>query len=187
MDFRRGFKSEANSFSREFRAELSLDAHDPLCPWDLAKHLEIPVFSISSLKTEIPNAVKYFYSGEGRRLLSAVTLFRGMKRVIIHNDAHDLKRQAANIAHELAHAILLHPPKPPFDENGERQYSRELEDEANWFGPALLVSEEAALWIAKSGTSISSASNIYKASEEVIRMRLNVCGAFRRIIGRRTA
>lgn len=110
-----------------------------------------------------------------------------MKRFIVHNDAHDPKRQSANIAHELAHALLHHPPKPPFDENGERHYSLELEEEANWLGPALLISEEAALWIARNNWPLVDASALYGASEDLIRMRLNVCGAYRRTGGRRVA
>lgn len=187
MNLRRGFKSEANSYSRDLRAELQVQPHEKLCPWRLATHLEIPVFKISELNIDIPEAVAYFRTGPGRRLLSAATLFDGMKRFIVHNDAHDPKRQSANIAHELAHALLHHPPKPPFDENGERHYSLELEEEANWLGPALLISEEAALWIARNNWPLVDASALYGASEDLIRMRLNVCGAYRRTGGRRVA
>jgi Zn-dependent peptidase ImmA (M78 family) len=108
-------------------------------------------------------------------------------RFIIHNDSHDPKRQAANIAHELAHGLLLHPPKPAFDSNGSRHYNKELEDEANWLGPALLVSDEAALLIATRKTPISVASDQYKVSEDLVRMRLNVSGALIRVARRGAA
>lgn len=184
MPLRRGFKAEANGFSRDLREEMSVKPHEKLCPWALAEHLEIPIFGISPLNNYIPDVIGYFRGDQGRKILSAVTLFRGMRRTIIHNDAHDPKRQAANIAHELAHALLLHPAKPPFDENGERHYSSELEEEANWLGPALLLSEEAALWIARNGWSIAEASQLYGVSEDLVRMRLNLCGAYKRIRGR---
>jgi len=55
-----------------------------------------------------------------------------------------------------------------------------MEDEANWLGPALLISDEAALLIVKRQYSLEQASDLYQASVEVVRFRLNVCGAFRR-------
>jgi Zn-dependent peptidase ImmA (M78 family) len=103
--------------------------------------------------------------------------------LIIHNDAHDRKRQAANIAHELAHALLIHPLQPLLNAQGERDQSESLkliEEEASWLGPALLISEEAALNIARRGISIRDASERYGASEDVIRMRLNVTAAHKR-------
>jgi Zn-dependent peptidase ImmA (M78 family) len=182
MAVKRGFSTEANWYSRSLRAEMRIKAHEKICPFALAKHLEIPVYAMSSFMGDIPSAVEFFSSDEGCRMLSAVTIFlQNNKRVIIHNDAHDPKRQAANIAHEIAHALLLHPPKPPFDENGARDYSPELEEEANLLGPALLISEEAALWIARNGWPLEKASQIYGASEELVRMRLNLCGAYRRV------
>lgn len=101
----------------------------------------------------------------------------------MHNDAHHPYRQAANIAHELSHAVLHHPPTPPFNDDGERNYDpeiKQLEKEANWLGPALLVSEEAALHIARKKISTPRASVLYRASEQLINMRINVTGARRR-------
>lgn len=47
------------------------------------------------------------------------------------------------------HGLLLYPPKAPFHDHGSRHYHREIWEEANWLGPALLVSEEAAMHIAR--------------------------------------
>jgi Zn-dependent peptidase ImmA (M78 family) len=182
MDLRRGFKAEANRYAIELRKELGRQPHESLCPWSLANHLEIPVLALSELSALQPHAVSVLFNGYQDEF-SAVTVFNGRKRLIVHNDAHHQYRQAANIAHELSHAILLHPPTPPFKGNGERNYSeevKEFEDEANWLGPALLISQEAALHIASSGVTMAQASQIYNASEPLIRMRLNVTGAIRR-------
>ena len=182
MALRRGFKTEANIHARELRQELGKAPHEPLCPWELAKSLEIPVLSLTQLANDEPDAVSCLLNG-AQAEFSAVSVFEGKKRLIVHNDAHHPCRQAANIAHELSHAILLHPPTPPFNDNGERNYCariKEYEDEANWLGPALLISEEAALHIATSKLSMPRASQIYNASEKLIRMRLNVTGARRR-------
>src|SRR3954454_15807070 len=99
----------------------------------------------------------------------------------IHNDLGFLngrvKRQAANISHELAHGLLLHPPKPPFDDQGSRHFDQVIEEEENWLGPALLVSEEAANHVARMSLPLGKASDVYGVSEDLMRMRLNVTGA----------
>jgi Zn-dependent peptidase ImmA (M78 family) len=186
MALRRGFKAEANWWSRSLRDEMGIAPHLPICPWELAELLGFPVVPLSEYEKSDP-ALSYLKSSKGRDEFSAVTLFVGRARLVIHNDSHSLKRQAANIAHELAHGILFHPPKPPFDEHGSRHYDPEIEAEANWLGPALLVSEEAANHIARMELSLSKASDVYKVSEQLILMRLNVTGANIRAARRRTA
>jgi hypothetical protein len=181
MALRRGFKSEANWYAREIRKELGLNPESPLCPWEAAAHLDLYVVGLSEVKA--PSANAYFQSPSGRKEFSAVRLPAGERMLIIHNDAHDRKRQAANIAHELAHALLIHPLQPLLNAQGERDQSESLkliEEEASWLGPALLISEEAALNIARRGISIRDASERYGASEDVIRMRLNVTAAHKR-------
>jgi IrrE N-terminal-like domain len=175
QQLRRGFKTEADAYAREYRKELSLRPHDPLCPWILAQHLEIPVDSLSAY-TEIPEAVAHFMEHD-RESFSAITLCDGYRRRIIHNDSHHLLRQASNIAHELGHSILGHIARPVLDKHGCRHFDVEQEDEANWLGPALLISKEAAFHIAKTKMSVVEASRVYLVSEQVITMRLNMSGA----------
>lgn len=183
---RRGFKTEANDYAREFREELELAMTGPLCPWKLAKYLEIPVITLSSLEPLAPREVRFLLR-RGRDYFSAVTLFGGTRRAILHNDGNAKTRQAADIAHELAHAILGHPPIRAFGEDGKRVINDEYEEEARWLGPALLVSEEAAVAIARSGRSIEEAANEFRVSPAILRMRLNVTGAYRRVSRRRGA
>lgn len=186
MALRRGFKAEANWYAREMRRELGLAPVSPLCPWKLAEHLGFPVFPLSEYAAIAPDAVRYLRSKNGQKDFSAITLFDGHFRWIIHNDAHDPKRQAANIAHELAHGLLLHRPAPLFTSAGVRHYNAEQEEEASWLGPALLISDEAALHIVERKMAIEVASDRYGASIQVIQMRMNVSGATRRV-GRRVA
>lgn len=186
MALRRGFKTEANEYSREFREDLDLPVTGPLCPWKLAEHLAIPVIELSSLRSLAPIEID-FLLGRGRNFFSAVTVFGGTRRAILHNDRNAKTRQAADIAHELAHAILGHPPDVAFDENGNRTLNKEIEEEAKWLGPALLISAEAALAIAESGLALTVAAARYGVSVRVLQMRLNVTGATRRIQRRRGA
>lgn len=181
MALRRGFKTEANRTSREIRAELGLAADAPLCPCLTAKHLEVPVLKLSAFEKQHPNAIRYLASAAGQDEFSAITVCIGTLRVIVYNDGHSPARCAANIMHELAHLLLMHPPHPIFGEKGRRHFDAVLEDEANWFGPALLVSDEAALAVAKRTISIRSAATEYGVSPKLMQMRLNVTGAQRRI------
>lgn len=101
-----------------------------------------------------------YLTAQGKELFSAVTIFvgkHGRRRFIFHNDAHAKSRQAANLAHELAHAILCHPPTPPF------MHDPVAEEEAKWLGPTLLVPNEAALHILERRMSVGTAEKIGKS------------------------
>ena len=179
MKLRWGFKSEANTIARAVRRELGLDVAAPLDAWQLAAHLDIPVVTLSSMSAEAEKAVVQF-TRKDREAFSAVTGFRGYKRMIIVNDAHSRGRQASNIAHELAHSLLWHQPAPAFDGDGMREWNAEQEEEAQWLAGALLISEEAALSIVRSKLSLEDAAQLYGASIDMVRGRINVTGARKR-------
>lgn len=180
MTLRHGFKKEANDYAREFRAELGLEPHAPLCPWRLAAHLAIPVVPLTSFSNEISREVHHLTECDPKSF-SAVTVFEGRRRLIVHNDAHHPLRQASNISHELSHAILQHSPKELFNEHGCRNFNKDIEDEAEWLGPALLISEEAALHIVKTEMSMDEAIEFYSVTKKVLSMRINVTGAHKRL------
>lgn len=170
---RRGFKTESNEHAVSLRRELKLKAHDPLCPWKVAGHLEIPIIALSELTSFESKAVAYL-SGPGKKFLSAVTIFvgrYGRRRLIFHNDSHSKPRQAANIAHELSHAILCHPATSHSDRD------EDAEEEASWMGPTLLVSNQAAWHIVGTGMSAETAQDLYNVSDRLLQMRLNMSGA----------
>ncbi len=180
MAYRRGFKSEANTIAREIREELGLRMLDPLSPQRLADHLAVPVIALSELRRTASGAVEYLLS-TASDVFSAVTVFRGRRRVIVHNDAHSPGRQASNITHELAHALLLHDPTPALDDRGCRWWNQNIEDEAQWLAGALLLTEDAALSIVRRGTPIPAAAQHFGISVPMVRHRLNVTGANRRV------
>lgn len=180
MRLRRGFKAEANEIAREVRKELGLRAIDPLDPWMLAGHLAIPVVPLSKLAPDAPEAARHFTVVDPGAF-SAVTVFQGSRRIIAYNDAHSPGRQASDLSHELAHGLLLHPPEPALDGGGCRNWDPILENEANWLGGALLIPEEAALDIVRRGLTLGEAAELYGVSEQMVRFRLNVTGARRRI------
>jgi Zn-dependent peptidase ImmA (M78 family) len=161
--------------SKQLRAELGLAAHAPLCPRRLAKHRGFLLLPLSDLRCLEPEAVDHLMNRDPSAF-SAVTIVGERKRLIIYNDVHHCHRQNADIAHELGHNVLEHPPKLMMDELGCREYPANLEEEANWMGPAILISREAALHIVKTSMSEQDASEVYGTSEEVVRMRINATG-----------
>ena len=180
MTLRRGFKKEANDIAREVRKELDLGFKDPLDPWKLADHLAIPVLPLRSFSEEAPGAVQHFVKFDTDAFF-AVTVFRGPQRVIVHHDALPRTRQASDIAHELAHSLLLHPPHPALDHRGCRYWNAEIEQEAEWLAGALLISEEAALMIVRRGLAISTAAQMFGISKRMVNFRINVTGARTRV------
>lgn len=187
MKYRRGFKTEANSYARDMRSELGIEPHGSLCPWKLAEHLGYVIVKLSDFVTSEPKAVEYLTSMVGQAEFSAVTLPYGDTPWIVHNDSHSPGRQAANLAHEAAHGLLCHQAAPLTDANGTRIFNREQENEANWLGPALLISEEAALHITRQRLLNAVACQMYGVSLELLQMRLRVTGANIRAARRRAA
>lgn len=179
MAFRRGFKSEANEIVAEIRNELGLTAFEALDPRKLAAWLEIPIIGLSDFLLDAP-AVRHLLQVEVD-VFSAVTVFAGSERTIVHNDAHAPTRQASNLAHELGHALLLHPPTPALDDSGCRHWNQGIEDEANWLSGALLVPEAAAIGIARGRWTLADAASHYGVSQAMIRWRLNSTGATKRV------
>jgi hypothetical protein len=180
---RRGFVAEANRWALDLRTELGLSGGDPLCPWKLAQHLEVPIIKLSGL----PQCVERDLLLEKARGhdFSAAVCFEGIAAFIVTNDANDPKRQASDIAHELAHVLLRHPPANPFLENGIREFSADHELEAERLGPTLLVSDYAAVracrLIASGSFNVEKISDTWGITKEVIQMRINLSGARRRL------
>ena len=177
---RRGFKTEAKWIARQVRDDLGLSLTDPLDPWELAEWLEIPVLRLSEFQESAEGAYRYFRE-QGRSEFSAVTVFDGNRRLIVHNDSHSPGRQASNVCHELAHGLLLHAPTPALDDKGCRNWSKEIEEEANWLSGVLLVPDEAAIEVMKSGVGLDQAAVHYGVSVQLMKFRVNVSGARKRV------
>jgi Zn-dependent peptidase ImmA (M78 family) len=180
VELRRGFKTEANDLAREIRKELGLRLLDPLDPWRLADHLAIPIIALSELANDADRAVRHLLYVDPASF-SAVTVFHGTERLVVHNDAHSAGRQASNVSHELSHGLLLHPPAPALDAGGCRNWDPVLEGEAQYLAGALLITEEAALQIVRSGTSLDAGAVRFGVSSAMVQYRINVTGARQRV------
>ncbi len=146
----------------------------------LAAFLEVPVVPLSDFAHDAPLAVHHFTQVE-TGAFSAGTIFAGPRRTIVHNDAHVPGRQASNVTHELGHALILHDPTPALDDRGCRLWNQNIEDEAQWLAGALLLTEDAALWIARGGSSVAEAAVHFGISEQMVNYRLNITGARKRV------
>ncbi|WP_298337175.1 ImmA/IrrE family metallo-endopeptidase [Ferrimicrobium sp.] len=179
MGFQRGFKTWASSVALGARNELGIGQFDALDPWLLADHLDIPVIGLSSLVGDAP-AVEHLLTVEPEAF-SAVTVFDGTRRIVVHNDSHAEVRQNSNICHELSHGLLNHPPTPALDDRGCRVWSQRIEDEATWLAGCLLVSEPATLAVARGTLSIAEAAVRLGVSRQMMQFRLNATGAIKRV------
>src|SRR5947209_14858915 len=179
MAYQRGFKSAANDLAAAVRADLGISLLDRLDPRALAEWLAIPVIDLSSLEAEAP-MVKHLLRVE-TEVFSAVTVFAGPRRTIVHNDAHSPVRQNSNICHELSHGLLQHPRTPAMDDSGCRIWNKDIEDEANWLAGCLLVPEQSALAIARGRWTVAEAALRFGVSEVMVRYRLNATGAAVRV------
>src|SRR5687767_6877039 len=101
----------------------------------VAEQLVIPVVPMSGLLDGNGKAafLDVFRNSE-QESFSAVTIFTGRARLIVHNDSHHAHRQASNIAHEISHCLLEHESVPLIGEAGCRHWNPQFEAEADWLG-----------------------------------------------------
>jgi hypothetical protein len=179
MAFRRGFKTEATATADEIRRELGRRPFDSLDPIELAECLAIPVWTLSEFVDSHP-AIAHLLNVEPN-LFSAVTVFAGPRRTIVHNDAHLGGRQNSNLAHELAHGLLHHLATPALDDKMDRLWNQDIEDEAAYLGGALLVTEAMTISIAEGRLTKLEAAVQLGVSPQMIQYRLNCTGAVQRV------
>lgn len=176
MKLRWGLKTEAEEYAEEFRVELSLQIDGALCPFQLAQHLEVPVFGLSKLPG-LPTACLDHCLDEGQSEFSAMTVNDGPYRMIVHNDFHHPHRQNSNVMHEIAHIILGHPPRPPLTGDGCRHFDSVLEREANELGFTLLVPKRAALRVVEERIPTNVACALYGVSPQLLNYRISITDA----------
>ena len=113
---------------------------------------------------------------------SALTVFEGNRRLIVHNDCHAIVRQNSNLTHELSHGLLHHPASPALDETtGCRIFNGTNEDEASWLTGELLVTPQMALAIARGRFKEHAAARRLGVSQQMLRWRINMTGARKRV------
>ena len=106
MSLRRGFKARANQISVRLRRGQGLPAHAPIDLAVVAARLDIDLVPLSSFASEFPKAVRQLARIDSGAFSAATLPIGHSKRIIVHNDEHDCRRQRSNISHEIAHVLL---------------------------------------------------------------------------------
>lgn len=151
---------------------MGLTPISPIDPVLVCVHFDIRLIPLSEIEPDSP------FLGSENSAFSAVTVPCGVETAIVHNDSHHPNRQRSNVCHELAHCFLGHECTPPLTESGERARDGGIEAEANHLAGVLLVPNEAAQHIVRTGL-ISQAQTIYGVSMAMLNYRLRVSGAHR--------
>lgn len=174
MKLPRGFKAYAERCVAGLRSELQLTDDEPIDMHELCSHLQIPFYPLSrclnhsGLSRKDPHVIEIYDK------TSAVTMFDGPRRTIIYNEEHPTVRHRSNMAHELAHALLQH---PPLGSSCETETEQANEAEAAWMSGVLMLTAIQARSIATRRLKWSIAQNAYQLSAEMLRFRMNVTGA----------
>lgn len=176
----RGTEREAEEIAEGVRAEMGLSNLERLDPRSLLSYLEIPFVPLSQLghdsRDEGVLAAVNFLRTEATSSLSAMTVFRGTKRLVVYADHHDAGRTNSDLCHEAGHALLMHEPAPVFGMHGCRAWDRSLEEEAQYLAGALLIPGKAARYAAKAGWSHQYMESRFCCSLDMVRWRDNVSG-----------
>jgi len=178
MKLQRGFKSHAIRIGRDLRTELRLSPTERLDPLAASEDLGIPVYGFSKLLQ--PNTHEFETMVHPESRVSAFTIFLPAEfRVFCYNDSRASTRIASDVAHELAHALLRHPPHMMSDLICTSD--PEVEAEAAYLAGVLLVPDEAAMWVIASAMDMGQASMLLGVSRQMLQYRINVSGASRRV------
>ena len=177
-----GINRHHERIAAEVREELGLLEHDPLDPFEYARFLKIPCEPVSEMdRYGVSEEILDYLAGVGRKDFSAGTFCKGSRRLIIYNDHNSPARQKSDVAHELAHVLREHKPGPTLKVVGLPAWNAEQEDDATCLAGALLVPECAALMIVRRELSVWEAASLYGVSDQLMEVRLEITGAFKRV------
>lgn len=182
VEFRRGFKTWSERASLGFRRDLQIEPFGVLDPYELARHLNILVWTPHDVarlgdlaEVHLDQLLKHDPSS-----WSAVTLVLPPSKVIILNSTHAQVRQNSDLMHELAHLILEHKPArvdmTPKTLMILDTYDKLQEKEANWLGGALLVPREALLSVLSRNRHNENAASHFNVSTQMIKWRRQMTG-----------
>lgn len=176
----RGFKAHANRVAAAVREEIGLTPHMPLDCVVLAEHLGIPLLQFTDLYERLSSKSWRQLVEVDEGAFSALTVFTPSRTVVL-NDMHHPNRQRSSLAHELAHALLLHPPMPAHSIKYGNHRDSLQEEEAGYLGGALLIPEGACLALARADTPLDIAADRFCVSKDFVQYRLRVSGALVRV------
>lgn len=177
MSVPRGFKAKADRIAVGVRLQVGLGPEAPIDLPILATHLNLTLVPVTDFDEALPLHISQLVKTD-IQAFSALLLPVGKgKRIILYNDRHSQARLNSSIAHEISHALLMHPPTLLFNHTGCRTFDRNIEDEANCLAGYILIPNKAAWNIVKSGMTPLAARERYGVSHDMLEFRLNASGA----------
>ena len=174
-----GFKASANRIAIGLRSQLGLASQAPINVHTLAAHLGIMIVPLSAFREWCAEQVAQLTKRNSSEFSASLISFGDGRRMVIVNNDHSPARQNSDIAHEIGHTLLAHPLEVLSSMIGCRDFDPDLENEANQFAGYLLVPNEAARSIFKSGMDMEMAQTTYEVSRQMLDWRLNMSGARR--------
>ena len=180
-----GFKASCERKAVALREAINKESHEMLCAFELAKHLDIDVFSATEFITSADEIeVLKGENNKGNSEWHALTMTTKIgNQIIIHNTFNSDARQQSDVMHELAHIILGHK-RVNKDHNviiplGLRDFDEVQEEEAKILGGILQLPRECLVWAKTKKMSNQAIADFYKASIEMVKFRLNTSGVNR--------
>lgn len=177
MSLLRGFKAKANRIAVGVRHQIGLDPEVPIDLPALATHLNLTLVPVTEFGKTLPLQVIQLVKKDIQAFSALLLLIGNGRRIILYNDRHSQARLNSSIAHEISHVLLIHPPTSPFDHTGSRIFDKDIEDEANCLSGYIMIPNEAAWHIVKSGLAPHVARERYGVSCDMLEFRLNASGA----------
>lgn len=175
---KRGFKAKAERLAAEYRSKLAIHPCAPLCAFDLARYLNVAIYSATDF-LNLPNEINRLSDEDfGWSALTMIT--KANNRIIINNPYHSKARQQSDVMHELAHIICDHKQsltKYDFDiPLGMRHFDDLQEEEAICLGSTLQIPRPGLLWALKRNFNISQIAMHFNSSVEMAEYRMRISG-----------
>ena len=182
---RHGFKSDCEKQAEKLREELETELNEPLCAFNVAKHLNIPVYKATEfLQTESDLEVLTGTNKKPCEWHALTMVTENGNRIIIHNPFSSNARQQSDMMHEIAHVILKHEHKRgdlPIYLLGLWSYDKVQEEEAKCLGATLQLPRKSLLWARENDMTNEEMATHFNASIDMVRYRLNSTGVDRQL------
>ena len=176
---KRGFKSQCEKRSVELRRILGLCPDAPLSARELARHIDVTIWSTADIQGLAESDFKQLTEVEADSW-SAFTLRIENRHLIVYNSAQSLARVNSVCMHELSHIILGHELHDAnLSSDGHLipgNYNKEQEDEADWLGGTLLLPRPALLKVRALKLTNDEIEDQYNCSKQMIAWRFRMTG-----------
>jgi hypothetical protein len=146
-----------------------------LDPWTAAENVGIDVRG-EEFFAGLPEKERHQVLEVGGQCWSAGTIIGSGEAIIFLNPTHDLHRQKATLAEELAHIVMGHPPSRIDPATGFRTYDGDVESEAYGVGGAMILPYGQLFRLVKQHVAAEVIAERYDVSERFANYRINRAG-----------